>query len=310
MQLQHYLKDIGRGKDGARALSREQAADLLGQILDGQANDLQIGAFCVAMRIKGETALEMAGFLDAIHLRLPAMPAPECPLIVLPSYNGARRLPVLTPLLALLLARQGLPVLLHGCTTETGRITAAQILERLGYPAATQPTIPLPGEVVHLHTRTLLPALADLLDARAAIGLRNPAHSLVKLLNPLGHSTGNNSLVIGSYTHPEYAVSMAATHATTHSHALLLRGMEGEPVADPRRLPALRGLLHGQTVLELQGHHGSMAALPDLPTGLDACATAAFTQEILTGQRPIPASITTQIQAIVDLHQRLRTSIV
>jgi anthranilate phosphoribosyltransferase len=35
-------------------------------------------------------------------------------VVVLPSYNGARRLPVLTPLLALLLAREGLPVLLHG----------------------------------------------------------------------------------------------------------------------------------------------------------------------------------------------------
>ena len=304
MQLQHYLKEIGRGKDGARALSREQAADLLGQILDGQANDLQIGAFCVAMRIKGETVPEMAGFLDAIHLRLPQFPVSGSPLIVLPSYNGARRLPVLTPLLALLLARQGLPVLLHGCTTETKRITATQVLEHLGYRAATQPSIPIPGEIVHLHTRTLLPALADLLNVRATIGLRNPAHSLVKLLNPLGRTAGT-SLVISSYTHPEYAVSMAATHAETRSHALLLRGMEGEPVADPRRLPSLRGLLHGQNVLELPAQQGSMTESLDLPTGLDASATAVFTREILTGQRPVPTSIAAQIQAIVDLHHRL-----
>lgn len=70
MSISHYIKDIGRGRDGARALNRDQAADLMGQILDGQVSDLQLGAFCIAMRIKGETDQEMAGFLDATHARL------------------------------------------------------------------------------------------------------------------------------------------------------------------------------------------------------------------------------------------------
>ncbi|HMZ87646.1 MAG TPA: DNA-binding protein YbiB, partial [Giesbergeria sp.] len=67
MAISHYLKDIGRGKEGARSLDRTQAADLLGQVLDGTASDLEVGAFCIAMRVKGETPEEMAGFLDAIH---------------------------------------------------------------------------------------------------------------------------------------------------------------------------------------------------------------------------------------------------
>jgi len=53
MGIGHYLKEIGRGKDGARSLTREQAADLLGQVLDAQVTDLEVGAFCLAMRIKG-----------------------------------------------------------------------------------------------------------------------------------------------------------------------------------------------------------------------------------------------------------------
>ncbi len=72
MGIGHYIKEIGRGRDGARALKREQAADLMGQVLDGQVSDLEVGAFCLAMRIKGETAEEMAGFLDATHARLHA----------------------------------------------------------------------------------------------------------------------------------------------------------------------------------------------------------------------------------------------
>ena len=105
MGISQYIKEIGRGVRGARALSREQAADLLGQLLDGQVSDLEVGAFCVAMRIKGESVDEMLGFLDATLARCALFPATERPLIVLPSYNGARKLPVLTPLLALLGAR-------------------------------------------------------------------------------------------------------------------------------------------------------------------------------------------------------------
>ena len=70
MAIGHYIKEIGRGRDGARPLDRAQAADLMGQILAAQVSDLEIGAFCLAMRIKGETSDEMAGFLDAAHARL------------------------------------------------------------------------------------------------------------------------------------------------------------------------------------------------------------------------------------------------
>src|SRR4051812_14394454 len=96
--ISQYIREIGRGKQGARPITREQAADLFGQVLDGEVSDLEVGAFCMAMRIKGETPEEMAGFLDAPLPRMQRTP-PESgkPLVVLPSYNGARRLPALTP---------------------------------------------------------------------------------------------------------------------------------------------------------------------------------------------------------------------
>ena len=45
MGISQYIKEIGRGKDGARPLTREQATDLLGQVLDGSVTDLEVGAF-------------------------------------------------------------------------------------------------------------------------------------------------------------------------------------------------------------------------------------------------------------------------
>jgi hypothetical protein len=55
--------------------------------------------------------------------------------------------------------------------------------------------------------------------------------------------------VVGSYTHPEYAISMAATFALTGDPRLLLRGTEGEPVADARRTPQMDAFRHGQRIL-------------------------------------------------------------
>ena len=81
MGIGKYIKEIGRGKDGARALNREQATDLFGQVLDGSVTDLEIGAFCLAMRIKGETAEEMAGFLDATTQRMALVPVGSTPVV-------------------------------------------------------------------------------------------------------------------------------------------------------------------------------------------------------------------------------------
>lgn len=69
-------------------------------------------------------------------------------------------------------------------------------------------------------------------------------------------------------------------------------------------LPAMRGILHGKVVSSMEPQTGSVAAV-DLPQGLDAAANAALIQEMLNGQRPVPASIATQVQAIVSLHRQL-----
>lgn len=147
MSIGHYIKDIGRGRDGARALDRAQATDVMGQILDGHVTDLELGAFCIAMRIKGETPQEMAGFLAATHARLQAIEATS-PVVVLPSYNGARKLPVLTPLLAHLIAREGVAVVMHGTPTEVKRITSQEVLQLMHGHVLDRPRAVSAGEVV------------------------------------------------------------------------------------------------------------------------------------------------------------------
>ena len=303
MGISQYIKEIGRGKDGTRALSREQATDLLGQVLDGTVTDLEVGAFCLAMRIKGETPAEMAGFLDATHARLHRVPAhaSNTPVIVLPSYNGARKLPVLTPLLGLLLAREGVAVLMHGTPTESSRVLSSEVLAALDIRAHTAIDSIAPGELAFVPTELLCPALKRLLDVRRVVGLRNPAHSLVKIMNPcLG-----KSLVVSSYTHPEYAVSMAQTFTLVESNALLLRGTEGEVVADARRMPRMEGFIKGERELLQEAQTGTLTNLPDIPKSLDAASTATYICAVLAGEMAVPAPIARQVEHIVQLASRL-----
>ena len=303
MALGPYIKIIGRGARGAGALERAQAADLLGQVLDGQASDLEIGAFCVAMRIKGETAEEMCGFLDAVQARIARFPAGADgrPLIVLPSYNGARKLPVLTPLLALLLARQGQRVLLHGMRTEARRVLASDVLEALDIPALKAIKQIVSGEVVHVDTALLHPGLARLLATCETLGLRNPGHSVAKLLSPCDGPT----LVVASYTHPAYFELLCATFSTLGMHALLSRGLEGEVAADPRRTPRYDAFVAGAHALLDEQQPGTASEVPGLPSAIDVASTATYTRRVLAGELPVPAALQRQVEHIVHLSARI-----
>lgn len=300
MSIAPYIKEIGRGKEGARSLTQPQAYDLMSQVLDGRVTDLEVGAFAMAMRIKGESTDELAGFLEAVQERcVPLRPAQ--PIVVLPSYNGARKLPNLTALLALLLAQDGVPVLVHGPSRDPGRVTTAEIFHDLGLPIAHDgsdvPHAWARREPVFIATETLCPPLARLLDARWVIGLRNPGHTVAKLIDP---TRGGAALRVCNYTHPEYGLSLAAFLQHTGAHAMLLRGTEGEPVADPRRLPRLEMFLQGvsRPDLSLAPQEGVLTELPVLPRAFDAATTALYIQSVVSGEKPAPAPLVQQVQCI------------
>lgn len=302
MPIAPYIKEIGRGKEGARSLTQPQAYDLMTQVLDGRVTDLEIGAFAIAMRIKGESTEELAGFLDAVQERcIPLIQKPGQPLVVLPSYNGARKLPNLTALLALLLAREGFSVLVHGPVSDPGRVTTAEVFGGLGLPVARQADDVAQAwgrrEPAFIAIETLCPPLARLLNARWVIGLRNPGHTVAKLLDPV---RGGHSLRVCNHTHPEYALSLAEFLAHTRANAILMRGTEGEPVADPRRLPRLDAYVAGQkrADLSMEAQAGVLTALPELPQGFDAATTARYIQAVVSGEKPAPAPLLRQVDCI------------
>ena len=321
MSIAPYLKEIGRGKEGARALSAAQAEDLLRQVFAGDVSDVQLGAFVIAMRIKGESPAELAGFLAAAQAQMaPAIAAAvrrsRRPVVWLPSYNGARKLPNLTPLLAGLLAQQGLAVIVHGPALDPVRVTSHAVFAALGGSvidsaddASAIDAAWARQQPVWVSTDALCPPLARLLDLRWQVGLRNPGHTVAKLLalaapqRGVPSSPAPRSLRIVNHTHPEYGESLAQFLADTRADALLLRGTEGEPVADARRTPRMDAFIDGQRIeaLSLPAQGGVLAHLPDLPAAIDTASTAAYIAAALSDPERVPAPLQAQVRVIAAL---------
>ncbi|MFL6659323.1 MAG: DNA-binding protein YbiB [Massilia sp.] len=295
-----FIKNIGRGKKGARDMTREEARLLYGHMLDGTVSDLELGGILLAMRIKGESVDEIAGFMDAAEASIALLPAcsgPYAPVLI-PSYNGARKMANLTPLLALLLAREGVPVLMHGVLTDPGRIASAEIFAALDLPpaqtagavqaafAARQPAF--------MAIETLAPKMAYLLSLRRILGVRSSTHTLVKILQPFA----GPALRLVSYTHPEY-LEMLGDYFTraapaARGDAFLMRGTEGETVANANRANQIDWFHEGQRTLLVQ-RDAPTDELAAMPEARDAATTAAWITRALNGEVPIPPSIAEQV---------------
>lgn len=309
VDLAALIKEVGRGPSGARDLDDRDAEALFGAMLDGVVPPLELGAVLLAYRVKGESVAELTGFMTALGERTAHFDAPaDRPWpVILPTYNGARRLPNLTPLLALLLQRYGVPVLLHGTAAEGsdfGRIASAAILRELGIEPAgsvaeAQQRLNREG-MAYVPIEVLSPGLAELLLLRQRIGLRSSAHTLAKLIDPFG---GAGFRVV-AVTHPDYLARMREYFAATHANALLLRGTEGEPFANPRRQPQLECFADGVGTVVFEAETGTLEALPALPGEIDAETTAAWIAGALRGEQPIPLPILNQLACCMQATRR------
>ncbi len=297
MNFALYIKEIGRGAAGSTNLGREEAEQLYAAILDGGVPDLELGAIMLALRMKGESRDEMSGFLRAVDSRIHALdrPAVEARPIVLPSYNGARKGANLTPLLALMLQRFGVPVLVHGLLEGFGRVSSGRVLRELGVmPASTLGQVQLSLEkegLAFAPLSILCPGLSDQLALRARLGLRNCAHSLVKMLDPFR----GEGVLIAAATHPPYLDLMRDLLLEKNQEALLLRATEGEPFANPKRRPKIEHIRAGVCTTLFEAEHDSIKSLPHLPEEADARTTAQWTARVLDGRLPLPLPLANQL---------------
>lgn len=240
-----FVRILGKGKRGARNLTREEAREAMGMLLDGKVEDTQLGAFLMLLRHKEESAEEMAGFAGAVRERLQAPPIAVD--LDWPSYAGKKRHLPWFLLAAKALAQSGVRILLHGGGAHTaGRLYSEQVLDLLGIPLCRNW-----AEVEHALQRQQLafiplgdwmPQLQRMIDLRNTLGLRSPIHSLARILNPLSARCGLQSIF-----HPGYQAVHREASRLLGDTALVIKGEGGEIEINPDATSHLYGTARGET---------------------------------------------------------------
>lgn len=226
--VKELLKPLA--EDGA-ALTREQAADVLREILSGEVPDVETTALLTVMATRGEQVPELAGFVDVMRER--ALPVPledgeRAELVDIVGTGGGGPLTFnISSGAALVAAAAGARVAKHGNRAVTSRCGAADVLEALGVPIDLTPE--LAAECLRetgfmfLFAPLYHPAMKALGPLRRALGFR----TIFNLCGPLSNPAGARNQVIGVLA-PSRALLVGRTLAALGSRrAFVVHGTDG-----------------------------------------------------------------------------------
>lgn len=240
MNISAYLRRVARGKNGAENLSRQEAAYVLAALLTPGADSLQLGAFLIAERMKGESSEELAGFVDAARRHVDGFGDVHAPAsaVDVACYAGKRRAAPAYLIAALRAQQADIPVLLHGMSHIGGRLSAWHALQAAGVRRAgslREAGELLAGEgIAYLDLQDVCTPLHTLTGLRPRLGVRTFAHTVARLLNPLCCAGQIN----GVFHTPYVALMTRANVLLQQPRSLIFMGAEGEPelYADRQKL--------------------------------------------------------------------------
>ncbi|HDS1817334.1 TPA: glycosyl transferase family protein [Pseudomonas putida] len=239
-----FVRILGKGKRGARGLTREEAHGAMTLLLEDKVEDAQLGAFLMLLRHKEESAEELAGFTEALRAHL------QAPHIAVdldwPTYAGKKRHLPWYLLAAKCLANNGVRILMHGGGAHTaGRMYTEQLLELLQIPLCRDwsavGTALDQQRLAFFPLQDWAPQLQRMIDLRNTLGLRSPIHSLARVLNPLGARCGLQSIF-----HPGYQAVHREASRLLGDHAVVIKGDGGEIEVNPDVISHLYGTTAGQ----------------------------------------------------------------
>ena len=210
-----------------RDLTREQAAEVLSEIMAGNASEVQIAAFLIGLRTKGETVEEIAGLAEAMRAFATRVEVERDDLLDTAGTGGGRRTFNVSTTAALIAAGAGCVVAKHGNRSATGLSGSADVLEALGAridldPPAVARCIREVGfgfmfaPAHHQATRYVVPV-------RRALAVR----TIFNFLGPLTNPAGATRQVVG-VSDPTYLETMAGALALLGTrHAVLVSSEDG-----------------------------------------------------------------------------------
>ena len=283
MTIQEAIAKVIEGAD----LSRGEMTDVMNQIMSGEATDAQIGAFLIALRVKGECVDEIAG--AASVMREKATPiATKHDVIVDTCGTGGDHSGTfnISTTAAFVAAGAGLCVAKHGNRAATSQSGSADVLSALGVNIEASPeTVSRCLDDVgigFLFAISLHGAMKYAIGPRREIGAR----TIFNALGPLSNPAGAKRQVVGVYS-AALTETLAGVLATLGSErAFVVHGSDGldeMTLTGPTRVSELKaGSVSTYDVSP--GDFGLAQAPADALKGGDADYNAEITRSILNGE--------------------------
>jgi anthranilate phosphoribosyltransferase len=197
MTVQEALARLLEGRD----LTRAQARDVMGEIMRGEATPAQIGGFLVALRIKGETAAEIAGCAEAMRAHVLAVRPKRQDLVDTAGTggDGAGTFNISTAA-ALVAAAAGAAVAKHGNRAVSSASGSADVLEALGFQLEL-PAARIERSIDELGFGFLFaPSHHPAMRHAAPVRRELAARTVFNVLGPLTNPAGARAQVVGVYS--------------------------------------------------------------------------------------------------------------
>lgn len=233
-----FLRILGKGPKGKRALTQEEAKQAIEMILAKEITEKQLGAFLLLMRANGETADELIGFIQGIKAfyQLQASSAEDKPAIDIDisAYAGKWRYPPYFLLSVKLLVENGYKVLLHGDSGQfANRAYVDAFLTEFGFYQAQSLDDAYQhiflGQAVYLPLSAFAPNLKDILHLKDELGVRTIFNTAVKVLNPLNAPVAMQGIFHKGVENLHHAAAQVNGTITN----IVFKGEGGEPEMRP-----------------------------------------------------------------------------
>jgi len=190
---------LARLRDG-HDLDRAQAREVMNEIMAGETTQAQIGGFLVALRIKGETPDEIAGFAEAIREQaLVVRPTRDDLVDVVGTGGDGQQTLNISTAAALLAAAAGAGVAKHGNRAVSSASGSADVLEALGFD------LELPPEQISRSIDELgfgfmfAPAHHPGFRHAAPVRRELATRTVFNVLGPLTNPAGARAQIVGVY---------------------------------------------------------------------------------------------------------------
>ncbi|WP_436930524.1 anthranilate phosphoribosyltransferase [Halosimplex halobium] len=218
--MEAYIEAVTNGED----LTLEEAREAATAVFEG-ATEAQIGALLAALRAKGETEAEIAGFAQGMREAARTIDPDRAPLVDTCGTGGDDYDTInVSTTSAIVAAGAGVPIAKHGNYSVSSSSGSSDVLEEVGLdmdtaPEAVEATIEEAG-IGYMHAPAFHPAMKAVIGPRREVGMR----TIFNVLGPLTNPAGADAQVMGVYDPDLVPLIGRAVAEMPVDHALIVHG--------------------------------------------------------------------------------------